>query len=194
MANVDRVNGAAPVKHLNGSPYNGQVNQYFIPSSDGTAVFVGDFVKLAGSASADGYPTVAKAAAGDASIGVVVGVAPDVTNLNTPQYRIASTNRYVLVADSPDLLFEIQADDVGATLAVTDVGLNAEFIDAGGSTVTGASGVELDTSTKATTATLGLKIRGIINRPGNEIGVVNQKVLVSINKHQLGDGTGAVGV
>lgn len=194
MANLDRVNGARPVKHRNGSPYNGQVTQYFIPSTDSTAVFVGDFVKSAGGASADGYPTVAQAAAGNAVLGVVVGFRVSPTSLDTPVYRAASTDRYVLVADSPDLIFEIQADDDSATLAAADVGLNANFIVGSGSTSTGASGMELDTSTKATTATLPLKIVGVVDRPDNEMGSANQKVLVSINNHQYGSHTGTAGV
>lgn len=194
MANLDRVNGARPVKHRNGSPYNGQVTQYYIPSSDSTAVFVGDFVKLAGGASTDGYSTVAQAAAGDPVIGVVVGFRADPADLNTPVYRRASTARYALVADSPDLIYEIQCDDVGSTVAAADVGLNANFVVAAGSTSTGASGMELDSSTKATTATLPLKILSVVDRVDNELGVANQKVLVSINNHQFGSHTGTAGV
>lgn len=47
MANVSRVNGFTPVQHLDGSPYNGQFRTYSVPASDGTALGVGDVVKLA---------------------------------------------------------------------------------------------------------------------------------------------------
>lgn len=194
MANTDRVNGLKPVKYLNGAAWNGQANEYFIPSSDSTAVFVGDLVKLAGSASTDGVPTVAQCAAGDASIGVVVGFRVDPTNLNTPIYRAASTNRYVLVADDPKTVFEIQEDGVGGALAVTNVGQNADVVVAAGSTTTGASGMELDSSTAATTATLVLKILGFSRREDNTIGSANAKVLVVINNHQYGSHTGTAGV
>jgi hypothetical protein len=59
MANVDRVWGFRPVGTSNGSPYNGQVRKYYIPSTDSTAVFQGDLVKLAGGADANGVATVA---------------------------------------------------------------------------------------------------------------------------------------
>ena len=131
MANVDRVNGFTPVMHLNGSPYNGQRTAYAVASGDSTAIFVGDLVKLGGSADAEGRRTVAQAAAGNAVIGVVVGFDVDPTNLNTPQYRAASTNRVVFVADSPDLIFEAQADDA---LAAADHGLNVDFVVGSGST------------------------------------------------------------
>lgn len=195
MANVSRVWGFRPVKHLNGSPYNGQFNLYFVPASDGTAMFAGDLVKLAGSASADGYPTVAQGTASAAAVGVVVGFVVDPANLNTPGgYRAASTARYAMVADATDVVYEVQEDAVGGALAVADVGLNADVVVGAGSTSTGQSGMQLDTSTKATTATLPLKILGFVNRPDNEIGSANAKVWVTINNHQLGAGTGAAGV
>lgn len=186
MANVDRVNGARPVKHLDGSPYNGAVNRYCIPASDGTAVFIGDFVKSGGSADANGVPTVIAAAAGDALRGVVVGIVPDTAD--SLIYRAASTLRYVLVADAPDLVFEIQEDSVGGALAVTDVGENADIVVAAGSTSTGTSGMELDSSTHATTSAQ-LRILGLRQRADNEIGV-NAKWLVSINEHELKSTTG----
>lgn len=185
MANVDRVNGFRPVGHTNGSNYNGQVNKYFIPSTDSTAVFMGDLVKLAGSADADGVATVAQAAAGDTPVGVVMFFEPDPDNLST-NYRVASTNRYVYVADSPDLICEVQEDAVGGALAVTAVGLNASVIVGSGSTTTGQSGMELDSSTAATTATLVHNIVGFSQKADNEVGVANAKVLVAFNVHQHG--------
>jgi hypothetical protein len=195
MSNVSRVNGFRPVSHLNGSPYNGQVNIYAIPASDGTAVFVGDMVKLSGDSDALGVPTVIQAAAGDAVLGAVVGFVPLYTNLALAgSYRLASTLRYAYVADAPDLIFEAQEDAVGGAMATTDVGLNVELIVGSGSTSTGQSGMQVDTSTKATTATLALKIRGFVQRPDNEVGSANAKMLVSVNKHQLNSGTGSAGV
>ncbi len=188
MANVDRVNGLRPVKHLDGSPYNGAVNRYYVPSSDSTAIFPGDAVKSAGSADSDGVASVAQAAAGDAIRGVVVGVEP-VTD-ESLIYRAASTERYVLVADAPDLVFEIQEDADGGALAVTAVGNNADIVVAAGDTDAGTSGMELDSSSAGTTAAQ-LRILGFAQRPDNEVGTANAKVLVSINEHELKSTTGA---
>ncbi len=33
MANTSSINGFRPVKHLNGSPYNGQANIYYVASA-----------------------------------------------------------------------------------------------------------------------------------------------------------------
>ena len=48
MANVNRPQGFKPIRHLNGSMYNGQMNLYFIPPSDANAYAVGDMVTIVG--------------------------------------------------------------------------------------------------------------------------------------------------
>lgn len=206
MANVDSPNGFRPVKYLSGANWNGQVRKYIVPAADATALFVGDLVKLSDDAAVDGYPAIEQAAAGDAVIGVVVGFEPVVTtfesgsssghgsvSLDVPYYRAASTKRIALVVDDPNVIFEAQEDSVGEDTALASVGLNINFIVGSGSTVTGASGMEIDSSTKATTATLPLKLMGFVQRANNEVGA-NARWLVKINNHQLGSHTGTAGV
>lgn len=189
MANANTPFGLRPVRHRNGAPYNGGATRYYVPASDSTALYIGDPVIIAGSADADGVPSVTKAtAAGGAYVlGSVVAVEPMTTASTT--YRPASTLAYVYVADDPDLVYEIQEDAVGGALAAADVGLNADLVFGSGSTVTGLSGAQLDTSTKATTNTLQLRIHGFVQRADNEIGA-NAKVLVSINLHAQRNLTG----
>lgn len=196
MANVSRVNGFRPIKHMNGSPWNGQVNKYWIAAADGTATFVGDVVKLSGTADADGVASVIQAAAGNTPVGVVVWMEPNPLDL-TQNYRIASQSiaqqnagRWVYVADSPDLICEVEA--TGTALAVADIGLNGSLVVAAGSTTTGQSGMSFDTTTKATTATLVFQLIGFVQRPDNEI-TTNAKVLVRFNVHQYGS-VGVLGV
>ena len=188
MANVNRSFGARPVKHLNGSPYNGQANIYELPAADSSVVMVGDFVVLSDQAAADRYPAIERAGSGSATVivGSVVGFVIDATALNTPQHRAASTKRYALVADSPDLLFEMQEDSVGGAIALASTGLNVEFTLTAGSTTTGNSGMEIDSSSVATTATLPLQIMGSIERPDNETATAEGKFLVRINTHAFG--------
>jgi hypothetical protein len=199
MANVSRVNGLHPVRYLNGAKYTGAMNLYFIPSGNASNVFVGDPVKAdttgdtaAAGGKATGIQSVVPAAAGDAILGVVMGFAVDPTNLNTPQYRAASTGRYVLVSDDPNVLYEVQTSN--GTLGVADVGLNANIAVAAGSLTTGSSGVTLDVATAATTATLPLKIMGFTQRVDNDNTSANAKVVVKINNDQFGAGTGTAGV
>jgi hypothetical protein len=191
MANVSRVNGLRPVKHVDGSPWNGQLNRYFVPASDGTAIYQGDLVKLGGAVDSVGVPSVAKFVAGtdSAAVGVAVGFSINPLNLNSPQYRAASTAMYVLVADAPDTVFEIQSSVAATPTTLTQ---NAQVADAGGSTTTGQSGMSI--TSFATTATLPLKALGASLRVDNDITSNNYKVLVAINNHQLNGGTGTAGV
>ena len=191
MANVDAPRGLTPVKYSSGAPYNGAANAYFMDSGDGVACFVGDCVTLEGGAGGaadivngircEGMATVATATAGDAIIGVVVGFAPNFDSL-APTYRLASTNRIVYVIDNPDVHFEIQEDSAGAAITAAQVGLSADVLATAGSTTTGRSAFELDSSSAATAAGQ-FRIVGLVNRPGNVIGD-NANWIVSINEHQ----------
>lgn len=202
MANTDAPFGLRPVRHLNGNPWNGQTIRCYLPSTDANAMFIGDAVDIAGSADTAGVcPTVAKATAGDGNhiFGVITAfdVDPDNTGLI---YRTASTNRYCHVCIDPDVVFEIQACS-GAVLANTTVGLNAVLIFThSGSTVTGLSGMEMDSGASdapAADASNQFLILGLVDREDNDISAVNAKWYVLINLHRLkatGDGDSALGV
>lgn len=122
--------GFRPVKHLTGAPYNGQLNRYMISASDAQATNVGDFVQLSDNAALVDtagfgvYPAVERIGSGTAVpiVGVVVGFEVDYSNLNTPNYRAASTRRVALVADAPDLIFAGPQDAVGGVVAAASVG------------------------------------------------------------------------
>lgn len=189
MSNTSRINGFRPVKTKSGSPYNGMANLYFIPSTDGTAVYIGDVVKLAGAADTDGSAaTVTLAAAGDGVVGVVVGFLPNPDNLNiSGTYRAANTNRYVWVADDPNLVFEVEASNGTPTAA--DVGLNINHAVGSPSATMARSGAYIDFGTEATTSNLTFKILSFSARADNEVGA-SAKMLVSINLHQHATGGG----
>lgn len=212
MANISKINGFRPVKHVTGAPYNGQSNIYAVASGDSTALFVGDVVKLAADANAQGVQYVTAHAAGVAgtgqpALGVVVGVinskldpvtgkmSSGSISLDTPVYRAGSTESYVLVADSPDLIFEVEATAAGSaySFAVADVGQNANIYAGAGSTSTGNSAHSLNMSDKGTAATLPFKITGVAAKVGNEVTGNYTKVNVQINNHQF-KSVGTVGV
>lgn len=185
MANADTPFGLRPVRHRNGAPYNGAGRVYSVAAGNATAIFVGDLVTLAGtSQTIDGvvYSDVVQSATGDVFQGVVIGVLP--TTQDSLKYRAASTQRLLLVADDPDLLFEIQEVSGGTPLTANDIGLNANVVVGTGSTVTGFSAMELNNATEATTNTLDVMIVGFVNRADNEIGE-HAKWLVSINRHRF---------
>jgi len=212
MANISKINGFRPVKHVTGAPYNGQSNIYAVASGDSTALFVGDVVKLAADANAQGVQYVTAHAAGVAgtgqpALGVVVGIinskldpvtgkmSTGTISLDTPVYRPASTEQYVLVADSPDLIYEVEATAAGSAyaFAVADVGQNANIFAGAGSTSTGNSAHSLNLSDKGTAATLPFKITGVAAKVGNEVTGNYTKVNVQINNHQY-KSVGTVGV
>jgi len=189
MANTSRINGFKPVKHQNGSPYNGQFNIYEVAAADATAVFVGDLVQSTAATGTEGYDCVGVVATtelttGSGLVGAVVGFVVDPTALNTPQYRAALTKRLVMVADAPDLVFEVQD---GGTVPCTQalIGSNTGYTIGSGSTTTGTSAATTGATVPATTVTLPLKILGFVKRPDNEAGA-SQKLLVKINVHAYG--------
>ena len=208
MASVSRINGFRPIKSVTGAPYNGAANLYFAASGNSDVIMVGDAVKLAGDArAASGAPTVARCGATDYAVGVVVGIVfsgvgnevtnvPPVNDLNTPVYRAASTNRYLLVADDPNLIYEVQyaGTSVAAGTITANVGLNGQFTTTAGSTTSGSSGMQLDSTGLATTATLPLKIVGFPSRPDNVPGDTYFSYYVKLNGAQLSAGTGSAGV
>lgn len=184
MPNADRPRGFELVGHVSGSPHNAAINKYAVPSGDSTALFVGDAVITDGNANADGIPYVIQGTVAASLRGVVVGFEPDPTNLEL-QYRLASTERICYVCDDPDALFEIQ--ETGA-IAATDVSGNAEISVAAGSTVSGRSGMELD-SASAITGAAQLRIVRLAQRADNEIGT-NANWIVRINEHELDTAAG----
>jgi len=197
MANANVPRGFIPYETIWGQKYNGSFNTYYVPSSYGTALYVGDPVKMV-SASSDNYgtPGINLAATGDTVLGVVVGIinggdpgAMNTVTRDLPVYHPASTAQYLAICDDPNILFMIQDDaSTQATAPNLWVGKNANFAaGSGGSTVTGYSSYQLNASTVATTNTLDLKIVRALQQPDNTIGTsantnMNAKWLVKLNK------------
>lgn len=180
MANINAPSGFRVVQVGAGSAHRGSVNLYYIPSTDSTATFVGDLVKLTGAGDATGNPVVTSATAvGDDVVGVVVGFVADPTRLDL-KHRLASTERYAFVADAAEVILEAQ--DSGTT-AAGDVGQNIQpSFGTAGSALTGVSGMQLDGTTKATTNTHMFKIVKVVQRPNVELGA-NGKFHVRFNRH-----------
>lgn len=188
MANANAPVGLTPLRYLSGAPYNGAANRYFIPSTDGTAAYVGALVKPAGSADADGNMTVtSNVSTGNPVLGPIVAVEP--VDQSSTIYRVASTARYVYVADDPNLVFEVQDDGVSAT-AATDIGNTADLTGfTSGSTVTGRSSTQVSAASKTASGdgTEDVLIIGLTERSTNALGV-NAKLLVRLNNHFFVDG------
>jgi hypothetical protein len=185
MANANAAFGFRPV-NMDGAAYSGATVRAVFDTAATAAAFVGDAVKIAGT-SINGYPTVAQAAAGDPVLGVVTSFEANPVALED-QYRKAATQRFCqIVPVAGDKYFEVQSDDDTTALAITDVGNNAAFIVGSGSTVTGYSGMELDSSGATTTSTLDLQIVALVDRADNllaDTGSTNKNAIVRFNDPQ----------
>jgi hypothetical protein len=190
--------GLIPVMYRNGAPYAGASRTYYVPSSYGTALYVGDpVIIVTASAESIGIPTVGIATAGGGAfmIGSVtnIGQAGDPIvpmTRDQPVYHPASTAGYVQVADDPFLLFEIQENGSGGAMGIGAAGRNADLVAGSGSTVTGFSGWQLASNTLATTSTLQLRILYPVVRADNDPTTTNAKWLVAINNHAMTRTTG----
>lgn len=199
MANANTPMGLAPVAFLSGSPWNGQARRYHIDSTDGNAFAIGDPVAFSGTADENGVAGVTLATPGSGILGVIVGaggpafggMSGDPANLNTTVIPATKTkDYYVMVCDSPDVVFEVQEIGTGTQLTATEVGLNANLV--AGTNSGYMSGWLLTNTTEAATATLDVKLLGLVQRPGNAFGAY-AKWLVKINNHQL-SANGSTGI
>ena len=203
MANTSRINGFRPVKHLNGAPYNGQANLYYVATAS-DEIYVGDVAKRGSAADSNGIPGADLCGATDQPIGVVVGIMDagftPVNKMTTGDLTLgfpynqridaSDTGRYILVADSPDLVFEVEAGN--GTPAAADIGLNASHANGTRSSSVNVCPAYIDMGTEATTATLNFKLLGFSLKADNEVGA-NAKMLVSFNVHAYGS-VGTVGI
>lgn len=201
MANPNTPKGLIPVQRIDGSPYNGKAGLYYVPSTYATALYLGQPLVATGASDANGIPVVqtATAAGGAYTIGPMVSLSeggdPGAQTIgitrDMPLYRQASVSQYINVADDPDLVFEIQEDSVGGSIAMATAGTkNADFIAGAGVAATGFSGWMLDSSTINTTNTLQLRLLQGVRRADNTMAASYAKWLVKINLHSLRNLTG----
>jgi hypothetical protein len=191
MANVNAPFGLKPVNKLNSGVFNAGVRKCYIPSTYGTALYVGDPVVKTGTSNTTAYKGTAAgvmnevnkatAGTGNKSTGVIVAF-DELQSDATKNYNPANTERVAYVLTDPYAAYWIQ-DDGSATLTAGDVGANFNMtFSTGGSTTSGQSGVQLDASSTATTATLQLNIIGLADIPGNALGA-NAIWEVKLNAH-----------
>lgn len=198
MANSNAPFGLRPIND-NGTPWSGQGRLCRIPSSQAANVFLGDPLVPLGTTDAFGVPDVGIATAGATNtvlgsfLGVCNGPAGSGVTLtrDLPVYHQASVANYVLVADDPNQLYAIQEDSDGGAIAITTGGYaNGNLVSGTGSTATGFSGWQLDSSTVASgNATYQLRVLGLLRGPDNAIGTY-AKWVVRLNLPALWAATG----
>ncbi len=150
------------VGSLSNDPH-GKINTFDVAATHATRLAPGDVMVITGTANATtGVPGIDAAAAGAAMTGVLNSVEPSfATESFTDTGLAATTAGTVKVNVDPFALYEV---DTSATLAVADVGLNADITatpatQSGGITI---SNMVLNSATKAGTATLQFRIVGLL--------------------------------
>lgn len=152
--------------------------RYYVPSTDSTALFKGDVVKLVATTGVmdpkGEVPQITRAATGEILLGVIQGFREDSSALVTGNYRAASTNRYVDVIVDPEAIYQAQEDAVGGSITQALIGAmtNCALIVASGSTVTGLSGTMIDSS-QTTASASDVKIVGVVGDGGNNVGALS---------------------
>ncbi len=157
--------GARPIGTLSASgSFTGKVRQLPIITTYGTAIFNGDFVKVAASGTIEKDTGTATLT----SCGIFMGCA--YTDPTTGQKTFstqwpasnAATDAMAYVMDDPFVVFQMQADEAMNT---TDRGLNCDVIQTAGSTAIGKSKNAIDGDSPATTDTLPLRILDFVDGP-----------------------------
>lgn len=159
-ANADRPHGFPTVDSFVGRP--GWFRNYAKASGYGTALGVNDLVNNAAAGT-----DIEQGAAGGPFLGVGF------------KYSAASTADTIPVEVlGRDNVCECQTD---GTLAAADAGLKSDIIVAAASATTGLSGMEIDDSTEATTATLDAFLLRPYPAVDNDVTQANSRWLVNIH-------------
>jgi len=181
MANVDAPRGFEPVRYADGKPYTGQANRYYKSTTAGIIAIGDPVIRATNSSDPEGGQEIVRHTTGAAITGVVVGIEPVVSNLNQNGYLASADTGYVLVADDPNLIFEVQETTGGTALAVTNIGEHIDSVAAvDADTTIGRSKYEIDNAAKATNNTWILL--GLSPKPDNAVGE-HAKWLVKANLH-----------
>lgn len=181
MPNLNAPRGFEPVRHSDGKPYTGQCNRYYKDATAGI-IGVGDpVIRVVSSSDPEGGPEIVRATTGAAITGVVVGIEPRRGDLGQVGYLAAADLGYVLVADDPNLIFEVQEGGSGTALAVTDIGKHIDSVAAlNADTTIGRSKYQIDNNAKAADNTW--IIVGLSPKAENAVGQY-AKWLVKPNLH-----------
>ena len=179
MANVNRPSGLTPVRTLDGSPWNAQVQQYTTATNSG-AIYPGDLVML------NSDRAVVLYASGFYALGVMVGRMDDITR-DSLKYVPANTGAKIGVCVGANVLYSVQQTNATTVTAVgnNSLGLLTDLTLTTGDATRGISQVTLPSSTAflgATGTTALVRIWQVDPAPDNTATDVGARVLVTINE------------
>jgi len=189
MANTNKPFGMRALGNLSATGGQKQYG-YLIKEDYNTNIYQGDLVRLVG-----GYIQRLSGAT-QAAVGVFNGCYYTDPTTGKPTWSNKFINNAAFtediqadIIDDPSQLFLIQADS--QVIVQADIGENVGVAYGSGNTTTGQSAMTTD-GAPGTTAGNTLKIVGLYDVPGNELGAYAQLV-VKINNHSYGS-SGVAGV
>lgn len=206
MANINRPNGFSPVSTLQGASWNQQGRLYAIASDASNTYAIGDVVMSAASADSNGIPFVVKWGGATTTsalpLGIIVGfrvadpgvsLVGNALSLEKAYLGKSAGTRYAYVVDDPNILFEAQFDSTAVALA--NLHQNAAVtVTADQTSTLGNSSPfsNLVLTSPAVTATLPVRMLGLVQRSDNAIGAY-ARVVCKWNFHEFGVTAGASG-
>lgn len=196
MASVASPYGLKPVNLIGGQAYAGSTREIKLSTNNSAAIFNGDVIQLTSAGNPQSISATPTAGTTAGIVGVCMGVRyvnPATKQSNWAQFLPANaitngyTDVYIIVADDPDAVFQIQGTAAFGTLtngAAGAVGKNAALgFGTAGSTATGNSGVNLvvgaNGGSLANTATLAMRVIGVV--AGTELDAFPE-ILVKFNQ------------
>ena len=191
MANEISYFGLRPVRHINGSSWNGLTEKCCVSPAD--ALYIGDPVLVETGAHARALFTtvgLSDLLDEDPIYGVVVSFDNEKDTSTSKMWKPALTARYANVCNDPTVVYHIR-DDGSSVPDATWPFLNAEMVNAGGSAITGLSGSGIAGGSHDADQSNPLLIIRRADLPNNALSI-NAIWEVMINTHQLLNG-GIVG-
>lgn len=193
--------GLRPVRHMDGTPWNGQTTRCFIHENYAQALFLGDPVTFT-TTTADKdttalHPSIKLATGGAGNIvrGTITSFDPDPDNL-TRIYSPSGVEGYANVCiATPDIIFQVR-DNGSGTPSKNWVSANAVLAaGSGGDTITGLSSWILAAGTApANTQNYQLQIVQLADIANNELGdYAIWDVLINTSRETAGTFDGTLG-
>jgi hypothetical protein len=196
MASIASPYGLKPINLIGGQTYAGSTRDIRLSTNNTAAIYNGDVIQLSAAGNPAALSATPTAGTTAGIVGVCLGVRytnPATRQANWAQFLPANaitsgyTDVFIVVADDPDLVFQIQGTAAFGTLtngASGAIGKNAALgFGTAGSTTTGNSGVNLVVGTNgaslASTNTLAMRVVGVVQ--GTELEAFPE-ILVKFNQ------------
>jgi len=199
MSAVSAPYGLKPIGLIGSQQFAGSMREIPMTVNSATAFFFGDLVNITAGAPIPVAATPTTTAGTATPVGVFVGVRYTDSTLHQEQHAQyfpangitgGATKVYIQVVDDPDALFLVQSS---GAITRAQVGLNATLTNfSAGSTLFGTSGVQLNATTPAATATFAVRIVDLVNGPTSTAGDAYTDCIVKFNVgvHAYNNATG----